>query len=148
MRQLQIASGQPDPFAGVAWPKLDQVMRGIKKMEAEKGGGTKQRLPISPLILTKLRETLSSSLEEYNTKMIWAACCLCFFAFLHSGEMTVPSDQEYDPSAHLSVGDIAVDNSKCPSILCIRIKQCKTDPFRKGVNLYVGRTGSQLCPVR
>ena len=27
------------------------------------------------------------------------------------------------------------------------IKQSKTDPFRKGINLFVGRTNSALCPV-
>ena len=61
--------------------------------------------------------------------------------------MTVPSDEEYDPSVHLSVQDISVDDAKHPSVLCIRIKQSKTDPFRKGVNLFVGKTGSSLCPV-
>ena len=29
----------------------------------------------------------------------------------------------------------------------VRIKQSKTDPFRRGVNIYVGRTGADLCPV-
>ena len=28
--------------------------------------------------------------------------------------MTVPSDEDYDPSMHLSVQDIAVDNSQYP----------------------------------
>ena len=147
VRNLQIASGRTDPFAGVAWPRLDQVMRGIKRVEAEKGGDKRQRLPISPLILTKLKEAWSPHKDEYDTKMIWAASCLCFFAFLRAGEMTVPSDEEYDPSVHLSVQDIAVDDSKHPSVLRITIKQSKTDPFRKGVDLFVGKTGSSLCPV-
>ena len=29
----------------------------------------------------------------------------------------------------------------------VRIKQSKTDLFRKGVLVYVGRTGGELCPV-
>ena len=29
----------------------------------------------------------------------------------------------------------------------VRIKQSKTDPFRKGVMVYLGRTGGELCPV-
>ena len=147
IRHLQIAAGLTDPFASVAWPRLDQVIRGIKRVEAEKGTNKKERLPISPVILSKLKEAWSQEKDKYDTKMIWAACCLCFFAFLRAGEMTVPSDEEYDPSVHLSVQDIAVDNSQCPSILCIKIKQSKTDPFRKGVDLFVGKTGSSLCPV-
>ena len=34
-----------------------------------------------------------------------------------------------------------------PSFLRITIKQSKTDPFRKWVELYVGRANSDLCPV-
>ena len=48
---------------------------------------------------------------------------------------------------HLGVRDIAVDHARSPSFLCITIKQSKTDPFRKGVELYVGRANSDLCPV-
>ena len=58
----------------------------------------------------------------------------------------VPSNESYDASVHLSMQDISVDDSKNPSILRIRIKQSKTDPFWKGVDLYIGKTGSQLCP--
>ncbi len=79
--------------------------------------------------------------------MFWAACCLGFFAFLRAGEMTVPSEREYDPGAHLSRRDVAIDDPRSPTILSITIRQSKTDPFRHGVTLYVGRTGSALCPV-
>ena len=146
-RQLQLAVGLSDPFAGTAFPQLHQVLRGIKRAEAEKGVGKKQRLPITPVLLKKLWEVWSQHGQEFNTKMLWAACCLCFFAFLRAGEMKVPSDSEYDESVHLSVRDVAVDDPTHPSIIQIRIKQSKTDPFRKGIDLYVGKTGSSLCPV-
>ena len=58
--------------------------------------------------------------------------------------MTVPSDNEFDPQTHLCVGDIALDDSRCPSMVRVTIKQSKTDPFNKGI---VGRTGTELCPV-
>ena len=32
-------------------------------------------------------------------------------------------------------------------VLRVMIKQSKTDPFRKGVDLFIGKTGSSLCPV-
>ena len=35
---LQITGGLPDPFAGVAFPQLDQVMKGIKRHKAERHG--------------------------------------------------------------------------------------------------------------
>jgi len=32
-------------------------------------------------------------------------------------------------------------------VVRITIKQSKTDPFRKGIDLYLGRTFTDLCPV-
>ncbi len=29
----------------------------------------------------------------------------------------------------------------------VTIKQSKTDPFRKGIDLFIGKTESDLCPV-
>ena len=40
-----------------------------------------------------------------------------------------------------------VDDTKNPSILQLKIKQSKTDPFRSGVDLYVGRTSTKLCAL-
>ena len=34
-----------------------------------------------------------------------------------------------------------------PRILRVYLKASKTDPFRVGVHIYVGRTGNTLCPV-
>ena len=59
----------------------------------------------------------------------------------------MPSDRDFDPSVHLCVGDIAIDDPAQPSMLRVTIKQSKTDPFRKGVQLFVGRTSSPLCLV-
>ena len=61
--------------------------------------------------------------------------------------MTAPSDSTYDAAVHLSVADIAVDNSKVPAVVAVRIKAFNTDPFRKGVTVYLGKTGSSVCPV-
>ena len=76
--------------------------------------------------------------------MLWAACCI---AFLQCGEFTVPSQIAYDPEAHLSLSDVAVDNRQSPSVVQITIKQSKTDPFRQGVQIYLGKTEADVCPV-
>ena len=67
--------------------------------------------------------------------------------FLCSSELTVPSQGTYDPSTHLSVNDVAVDNLSSPTMVQVRIKQSKTDPFCQGVNLYLGKTDTTVCPV-
>ena len=59
----------------------------------------------------------------------------------------MPSDNCYDPGAHLSLTDVAVDDLSNPSILQVRIKASKTDPFRKGVDIFLGSTGDDICPI-
>ena len=48
--------------------------------------------------------------------------------FLQVGELTVPSDGDYEPNMHLSLSDVAID--RLPSIVRTRIKQSKTDSFQ------------------
>ena len=83
---------------------------------------------------------------SYWNPLLWAACCLGFFAFLRSGEFTCPSAAAYVPSM-LSWGDIQVDSHDHPSYLRIVLRQSKTDLFGAGVSLFVGATGDTLCPV-
>lgn len=147
VRHLQIEANYPDTFGGKHSPKLKYVLRGIKKHEAERGRVQRTRLPITPEILRKLRAGWEPSYHLGDTKMLWAACYLCFFAFLRIGEAVSPGEGQFDPNTHLGVDDIAVDDSNHPTALEVHLKQSKTDPFRKGVRLFVGRTGTELCPV-
>ena len=80
--------------------------------------------------------------------MIWAACCLAFSAFLQVSEFTIPADDQYDESCHLSFISVSIDNRNNPQQLRISIKQSKTDPFRKGVDIFLGATNSNVCPVK
>ena len=59
----------------------------------------------------------------------------------------MPSAEEFDPSNHLNYGDVRVNNREHPFYLEIRMNVSKTDVFRKGVTLYLGKTGCTLCPV-
>lgn len=148
VRYLQIAKGFNDPFGGAAsvHPHLDYVMRGIKRHQAEKGGKVKPRLPITPAILDRLQDRLCNR-GSHDDLMIWAAACTGFFGFLRAGEFLCPSPQEYDPTVHLSLADVALDNHSNPSIVRIQIKQSKTDPFRAGVDVFLGRSDAKICPV-
>ena len=79
--------------------------------------------------------------------MLWAACCLAFFGFLRCSEFTVPSQEEYDPDVHLSLVHIALDDHSNPTVIQVTIKQSRTDPFRQGVGLCLGKIGKNNCPV-
>ena len=79
--------------------------------------------------------------------MLWAACTLSFFRFLHCGEFTCLSRQAYDPSCHLSLEDVAIDSPTNPSIMRVTLKQSKTDSFRQGADIFLGATKTSFCSV-
>jgi len=93
------------------------------------------RLPVTPIILFGLRQVWEKSRHGFDNIMLWAACTTCFFGFLRSGEITSPSAHDFDPTYHLTLADIAVDNPSHPLAISVYIKASKTDPFRKGVQL-------------
>ena len=64
-----------------------------------------------------------------------------------AGEITVPSDSAFDPSSHLTFQDVSVDQLSAPQLLKVHLKTSKTDPFRKGVDVFLGKPGNKLCPV-
>lgn len=146
IRFLHITEGREDPFLAPL-NRLHYTLRGAKRDEASRGGNVRERLPISPNILRQIKATWESRGRDPDKVMLWAAACLGFFGFLRAGEFTVQSDAEYDPGVHLNRKDIAVDDPRKPTILRVTIKQSKTDPFRKGMDLFLGKTSTDLCPV-
>ena len=41
---------------------------------------------------------------NYGSIILWVACCVYYFGFLRSEEVTVTSMREYDAEIHLSEG--------------------------------------------
>ena len=71
------------------------------------------------------------------------------FGFMCAGEFTVTSSQ-CDQHACLTAQDVAVDSHTHPTMVKVRTyisSQSKTDPFRHGVDIYLGWTDTPLCPV-
>jgi len=143
-RYTQIALGFGDPNIA-SMPQLEYVVKGLKKRTSM--GQRRERLPITPDILQALKKVWEGNADREEAVMLWAAVCMCFFGFLRSGEVVTPSDNEYDKTVHLSYGDVRINSTVNPQYLEVRIKASKTDPFRKGVTVYLGRTDNDLCPV-
>ena len=142
IRHMHISHGLGDPLKGCL--QLELVLKGLKRQRPR---SQDSRLPITPLVLLKIKSILDRDPHNYDNILLWAACCLGFFAFLRSAEFTVPSLQKFDPASHLSPQDIAVDNLQQPTLMKIRIKGSKTDQTRIGVDLYVGKTENAICPA-
>ena len=147
LRFFQISPFGKDPSMNEMCT-LQYVLRGIKGVESKSTGNkTRTRLPITPAVLRDLHSQWNKQPPHYNHSMLWAASCTCFFGFLRSGEATVPSLNSYDPLTHLSLGDVNIDSTVSPRSIRLLIKASKTDPFRVGVYIYMGKTECLLCPV-
>lgn len=144
VRNLHVTAGLHNEFAQQLTPRLEMVLKGIKKDTAT---APRIRLPITIEIMEKLKSKLSAKATDYNNIMLWAACSLAFFGFLRCSEFTVPSQGEYCPATHLSLQDIVVDSRESPTMIQVMIKQSKTDPFRQGCRLCLGKTGKGVCPI-
>ena len=129
LRYLQIVAGGRDPHPG-EFPRLQYAVQAVQRLNPSQSWPL--RLPITPAILQSLHWAWSSPPVSYRNRLLWAACCLGFFAFLQSGEFTCPSAAAYVPSM-LSWGNIHVDSHDHPSYLRIVLRQSKTDFFGAGV---------------
>ena len=85
VRYLHIANDYPELEVALM-PKLKLVERGIRKINSKDFCG-RQRLPITPSILQRLRALWESSATSYETIMMWAVCCTAFFRFFRLGEL-------------------------------------------------------------
>ena len=147
VRHWHIAEGWGDPHIG-SMPKLEQVTKGIKSIQARALPSLgKPRRPISPMLLRKMRRVWLDDADSDDKEMLWAACTLCFFGFFRSEEIVIPTLGAFDQGTHLTFDDVTVDNLQNPRLLRVRLKESKTDPFRKGIDVFVGRTEDDLCPV-
>ena len=140
VRSLHIEQGFSDPLVDCL--RLQRVLRGIKRTQ---GDSSSLRLPITDDIMMVIVRALD--LIHPDHCMFWAACNLAYFGFLRSAEFTVPNLASYVPALHLGLADIAVDSHSSPSCLRLRIKASKTDPFRKGCFLHIGKGESPLCAI-
>ena len=148
VRHLHVSLGYPEPNLGQSMPTLQQAMRGVRSVQSKRGRGQRVRLPITPELLHRIRRHWDQlQTGQSDVVMLWAACTLCFFGFFRAGEITIPSENGFDPAVHLSFADLAIDSQSNPTSLRIRLKQSKTDPFRRGIDVFVGRMGNLLCPV-
>ena len=89
---MHISHGYGDPLKGCL--QLELVLKGLKRQRPR---SQDSRLPITPLVLLKIKSIFDRDPHNYDNIVFWAAC---IFAFLLSAEFTVPSLQKFDPAYH------------------------------------------------
>lgn len=149
IRHMQVVLGLPEPREFSSLPRLRLVQSGIQRTHSQRmDEAVRVRLPITASILAKMRSYwFKEDVQLFDNIMLWAAATLCFHGFFRAGELTVPTVQGYNPSIHLSWGDVEVNSHDHASVVKVRLKRSKMDQLGQGVDVFVGRTRNILCPV-
>ena len=79
--------------------------------------------------------------------MLWAAFLTCFYGFMRSGELYGQESDSNDQTAYLNYEDVTVDDITNPQRVKLLLRKSKTDVFRQGTTIHIGRTEDELCPV-
>ena len=107
---------------------------------------SRSRLPITPAILDRLR-THWEATKHKERLGLWGVSALCFAGFFRLGELLPSSKAQAKERGRLLWGDITVDNARAPQMLRVHLRVSKCDQFGKGINIFVGKTDNQRCPV-
>ena len=141
VRHAQIMRGHPEPRESSSLPRLCLVQNGVRRKRAEAGHLPDCHLPITPSILRLLRPSPASDRAIMNA----------FGGRLpHCVSSVFPGGRDYsvcafDPRMHLAWGDVSIsDNGRALRVL---LKRSKTDQFMRGVEVFVGTTGNDICPI-
>ncbi|CAG2205116.1 unnamed protein product [Mytilus edulis] len=87
---------------------------------------------------------------QSGVQCLFSSCCSSkllslyrrCFGFLRCGELTVNTD--FDASCNLCIEDITFEEDYA----ILHLKTSKTDPFRSGVNIYLFKNNTSVCPVK
>ena len=104
--------------------------------------------PITFPIMEQLYSLLSSQADNYYNLMIWAACCTAYFGLLRVSEFIASSPNHSNSFTDMLLSGIAIDSYAAPQVIRITLKQSRTNQYKQGTHIYLGRTSHQVYPVK
>jgi len=144
IRHVYLKSGCHNPLettGGNMLPRLTLILNSVKRLQ---GSHTRTRLPITFPVLNQICQRLRKGVfNEYVDCLIETVCIIAFFAFLRCGEFTVVNSYKFDPSIHLCLSDVIFQSD----YVILRLKESKTDPFRKGIDIKLFEINNVICPL-
>jgi len=124
---------------------LFQTLRGIRRSQ----GNSASRPPRRPITIEHLHAILDylscSGFQPTDKALFRAASLLAFFGLLRVSEYTCPSPNRFDPNSHLLASNVSFNANF--TMMFVRIKASKTDPFRQGTTIRLSALSHRLCPV-
>ena len=82
---------------------------------------------------------MTNQKDEAEIIMLWAACTTCFFGFMRSGEVAVPSRNSFGPSYHLALEVLVVNSCESSTSMQLTLKGSKTDWVKITVRPHWGQ---------
>ena len=137
----------PDPRGQSSLPILKRVQAGISRCRLYRKQPTKVRLPLTAEVLLRIQQA-TALVSHSNRPVVWAVAAIAFFGFFRLGELLPAARASFHEETDLSWGDVAVDSHDTPQMVKVHLKKSKCDQFGKGVDIYLGRTDTVLCPVK
>lgn len=143
IRYKYVQGNQNDPLQSAhntPLIRLDYVLNSVKRLQKTKNH---IRLPITFEILEKIVNCLRKGFcSKFTDLMLRTACIVAFYGFLRCGEFTVSKASQFDPHINLCIEDVVFHSD----LVVLKLKQSKTDPFRKGINIQLHKLGQLICP--
>ena len=149
VRILHITKKEYHTFIACVTPWLDQVLKGIQKTHALTHSSKEWHLIIFPN-LEWIHPLLSNQTDNYYNLMIWVTYCTAYFGLVRVSKFFASSPNHISSYyfTDLLLSYLAIDSPIVPHIIRIILKQSKTDQYRLGTHIYLGRTSHQVCPVK
>ncbi|RXW11687.1 hypothetical protein EST38_g14168 [Candolleomyces aberdarensis] len=134
------------PFAPCTSPIVQRLIRGIKRYHGERD--TRRKMPITLPVLQDLLRHLQPDTNPGHLG-VYAAACVAFSGFLRCGEFTVKAGKAFSTSNQPTRRSIEFHpDLSNPTHARLNLPASKTDPFRKGVSIYLAAApGATTCPV-
>lgn len=139
IRYHQLLQGIPNPFTlEEKLPILQMLLNGIKRQQKSH---QPSRKPITIKILHDMVTSLQQEIFTHYSDILMSTVCVV--AFLDS------SDVRSSPANHHLTPNATCVSVISPCMITMQfLKQSKTDPFRKGIDIKLFRTKSTACPIQ
>lgn len=137
VRHLHLEAGYGNPMSNNYY--IDVLLKGMRRTL---GDGSNPKLPITPNILLKILSRID--LNSPRDICFWTLCLVAFFSFFRKSNLLPPSLSEFDPSKHISRGNISFNTKGA----LIRVNWSKTIQYHER-SLQVPLPliqSSALCP--
>ena len=139
IRYMCLKDDIPSPFqksgkGEKSMARLSLFMNSVKRLQKQQ---PRPRLPITSDILRQLLTKLRSGFySEFIDCMLETVCIVAFYGFLRCGEFTVDNACYFDSECNLCVCDVTFNSD----LAILHLKQSKTDPFRKGIDIQLHKS--------